>query len=158
MERPDPLKTFFYDVGFINSKRFSVLYQFSSVFIQVFFCFFKSRKDCLKLLKHLLHLLKENNSSFAKFCSYHAKTTLLHACCSRTRDSEWAASDLNRCFDLLLQDFESHLRRGQLYNFFIPSQNLLSGLAKTPCKNLADCVKEQREKGFPIFVNDLPNP
>ncbi|PWA14049.1 hypothetical protein CCH79_00015818 [Gambusia affinis] len=115
-------------------------------------------KDCLKLLKHLLHLLKENNSPFAKFCSYHAKTTLLHACCSRTRDSEWAASDLNRCFDLLLQDFESHLRRGQLYNFFIPSQNLLSGLAKTPCKNLADCVKEQREKGFPIFVNDLPNP
>ncbi|XP_005811273.2 cyclic GMP-AMP synthase [Xiphophorus maculatus] len=113
------------------------------------------RKDCLKLLKHLLHLLKESNSSFAKFCSYHAKTTLLHACCSRTRDSDWAASDLNRCFGLLLQDFESHLRRGELTNFFIPSQNLLSGPGKSLCKHLADCVKEQRENGFPIFERDL---
>lgn len=117
--------------------------------------FFLSRKDCLKLLKHLLHLLKESNSSFAKFCSYHAKTTLLHACCSRTRDSDWAASDLNRCFGLILQDFESHLRRGELSNFFIPSQNLLSGPGKSLCKHLADCVKEQRENGFPIFERDL---
>uniref|UniRef100_A0A3B5M2L2 Cyclic GMP-AMP synthase a n=1 Tax=Xiphophorus couchianus TaxID=32473 RepID=A0A3B5M2L2_9TELE len=114
-----------------------------------------TKKDCLKLLKHLLHLLKESNSSFAKFCSYHAKTTLLHACCSRTRDSDWAASDLNRCFGLLLQDFESHLRRGELNNFFIPSQNLLSGPGKSLCKHLADCVKEQRENGFPIFERDL---
>ncbi|XP_014875607.1 cyclic GMP-AMP synthase isoform X1 [Poecilia latipinna] len=116
------------------------------------------RKHCLKLLKHLLHLLKENDPSFAKFCSYHAKTTLLHACCSRTRDSDWGASDLSRCFGLLLQDFESHLRRGELYNFFIPSQNLLSGLGKTRCKHLADCVKEQRESGFPIFDTYLQNP
>uniref|UniRef100_A0A3P9MX39 Cyclic GMP-AMP synthase n=1 Tax=Poecilia reticulata TaxID=8081 RepID=A0A3P9MX39_POERE len=116
------------------------------------------RKDCLKLLKHLLHLLKENNPSFAKFCSYHAKTTLLHACCSRTRDSDWGASDLSRCFGLLLQDFESHLRHGELYNFFIPRQNLLSGLGKTRCKDLADCIKQQRENGFPIFDTCLQNP
>ncbi|KAM4730172.1 cyclic GMP-AMP synthase [Anableps anableps] len=113
------------------------------------------RKDCLKLLKYLLHLLKESNSSFDKFCSYHAKTTLLHACCSRTKDSEWGASELSQCFSLLLQDFESHLRRGELYNFFIPSQNLLSGPGKLRCKHLADSIKEQRENGFPIFVEDI---
>uniref|UniRef100_A0A3Q3AYY7 Cyclic GMP-AMP synthase a n=2 Tax=Kryptolebias marmoratus TaxID=37003 RepID=A0A3Q3AYY7_KRYMA len=112
------------------------------------------RKDCLKLLKHLLHLYKENDPALNKFCSYHAKTTLLHACCSRTKDSEWSASDLTRCFELLLQDFEGHLRRGELYNFFIPSQNLLTDFGKTACQTFANRIKEQREKGFPIFKGD----
>uniref|UniRef100_A0A3Q2CRK7 Cyclic GMP-AMP synthase a n=2 Tax=Cyprinodon variegatus TaxID=28743 RepID=A0A3Q2CRK7_CYPVA len=115
------------------------------------------RKDCVKLFKHLLHLLKESNPSFEKFCSYHAKTVFLHACCSRAKDSEWRASDLSRCFDQLLQDFEGHLRGGILANFFIPSQNLLSGIGKNVCKNLSDSIKEQRENGFPIFVKDLAN-
>uniref|UniRef100_A0A672I0L7 Cyclic GMP-AMP synthase n=1 Tax=Salarias fasciatus TaxID=181472 RepID=A0A672I0L7_SALFA len=85
------------------------------------------RKACLKLLKHLLSQLKEEDPSFDKFCSYHAKTTLLHACCSRPRDGDWRLSDLSHCFQMLLQDFQAHLRRGILQNFFIPSQNLLSG-------------------------------
>ncbi|KAM4599962.1 cyclic GMP-AMP synthase [Fundulus diaphanus] len=109
------------------------------------------RKSCLKLLKHLLHLLKESNPSFDKFCSYHAKTTFLHACCSRTKDGEWEASRLGHCFNLLLQDFESHLRRGELQNFFIPGQNLLSSPRKKVCSDLADSIKEERENGFPIF-------
>ncbi|KAK7902124.1 hypothetical protein WMY93_018893 [Mugilogobius chulae] len=52
------------------------------------------RKDCVKLLKHLLSTLKEQDKSFEKFCSYHAKTAFLHACCSRPKDSQWAAADL----------------------------------------------------------------
>ncbi|XP_061601373.1 cyclic GMP-AMP synthase [Cololabis saira] len=113
------------------------------------------RKDCLKLVKHLLHLLKEKNPSFDKFCSYHAKTTLLTSCCSRTSDTDWKASDLSPCFQLLLDDFCKHLRNGQLCNFFIPSQNLLSGPGAKMCGNLADCIKEQCEKGFPIFQQEL---
>ncbi|XP_008300932.1 cyclic GMP-AMP synthase [Stegastes partitus] len=113
------------------------------------------RKDSLKLLKHLLSLLKESNPSLGKFCSYHAKTTLFHACCSRTKDSEWKASDLSHCFHLLLQDFEGHLEKAELPNFFIPSQNLLSGPGKKKCKILADCIKEERLKGFPIFEQQL---
>uniref|UniRef100_A0A3P8RLV9 Cyclic GMP-AMP synthase n=1 Tax=Amphiprion percula TaxID=161767 RepID=A0A3P8RLV9_AMPPE len=113
------------------------------------------RKDCLKLLKHLLSLLKENDSSFDKFCSYHAKTTLFHACCSRTKDSDWKASDLSLCFHLLLEDFEGHLQRGELPNFFIPSQNLISGPGRKKCKHLADRIKEERHKGFPIFRQQL---
>ncbi|XP_047459370.1 cyclic GMP-AMP synthase-like [Mugil cephalus] len=109
------------------------------------------RKDCLKLLKHLLHLLKEKNSSFDKFCSYHAKTALFHACSSRTKDSDWSASNLSHCFQQLLKDFENYLLNGRLFNFFIPSQNLLSGCSQKMCKSLADSIKEQREKGFPIF-------
>ncbi|XP_069568405.1 cyclic GMP-AMP synthase [Brachyistius frenatus] len=112
------------------------------------------RKDCLKLLKYLLSLLKENNPKFQKFCSYHAKTTLLHACCSRTTDSDWKTTDLNHCFQLLLQDFEGYLRNGHLKNFFIPDQNLLSGPGKM-CTTLADCIKEERDNGFPLFKQQL---
>ncbi|XP_045927483.1 cyclic GMP-AMP synthase [Micropterus dolomieu] len=109
------------------------------------------RKDCLKLLKHLLSLLKEKDSSFDKFCSYHAKTTLLHACCSRNKDSDWRASSLSHCFQLLLQDFVASLKVCFLPNFFIPSQNLLSGCSQKRCKNLARCIREEGDNGFPIF-------
>ncbi|XP_033835223.1 cyclic GMP-AMP synthase [Periophthalmus magnuspinnatus] len=109
------------------------------------------RKDCLKLLKHLLSLLKEQDKSFAKFCSYHVKTTFLHACCSRTNDSQWAAADLTQCFEQLLIDFEKHLESRQLNNFFIPAQNLLSGCSQKSCKSLALRIKKEREEGFPIF-------
>ncbi|XP_068587989.1 cyclic GMP-AMP synthase [Cebidichthys violaceus] len=109
------------------------------------------RKDCLKLLKHLLSLLKEKDSSLTKFCSYHVKTTLLHACCSRTKDTDWKASDLSRCFRLLLEDFMGHLERGVLHNFFIPTQNLLSGPGLKKCKSLAQRIGEERDNGFPIF-------
>ncbi|XP_026212560.1 cyclic GMP-AMP synthase [Anabas testudineus] len=108
------------------------------------------RKDCLKLLKHLLSLLKEKND-FDKFCSYHAKTTLLHACCSRTKDSDWRAASLSQCFLLLLEDFVVYLEKGELNNFFIPSQNLLSGANPKRCQILARCIREERDKGFPIF-------
>uniref|UniRef100_A0A3B4FRW2 Cyclic GMP-AMP synthase n=1 Tax=Pundamilia nyererei TaxID=303518 RepID=A0A3B4FRW2_9CICH len=113
------------------------------------------RKSCLKLLKHLLHLLKERDSSFDKFCSYHVKTTLLHACCLRTDDNKWRVSDLSDCFQVLLQDFEGYLENGQLCNFFIPSQNLFSGIRV--CKGLSDAIREERRKGFPIFREQLKN-
>lgn len=109
------------------------------------------RKDCLKLLKHLLSLLKEKNPSFDKFYSYQAKTTLLHACCSRTKDSEWRASSLSQCFQQLLEDFVGHLEKGVLPNFFIPDQNLLSGSDQKKCMSLAHCIKKEVENGFPIF-------
>ncbi|XP_078129748.1 cyclic GMP-AMP synthase [Sander vitreus] len=109
------------------------------------------RKECLKLLKHLLNLLKEKDSSFDKFCSYHAKTTFLHACCSRTKDSDWRGSNLSHCFQLLLNDFIAHLEAGVLNNFFIPTQNLLSGHNQSKCKSLAHRIREECENGFPIF-------
>ncbi|XP_074503249.1 cyclic GMP-AMP synthase [Sebastes fasciatus] len=110
------------------------------------------RKDCLKLLKHLLSLLKEKDTSFDKFCSYHAKTTLFHACCSRTKDTEWRASSLSDCFQLLLEDFIAHLEKGLLHNFFIPRQNLLSGPGPKKCNSLACRIKEECDNGFPIFM------
>ncbi|XP_064786974.1 cyclic GMP-AMP synthase [Oncorhynchus masou masou] len=110
------------------------------------------RKDCLKLLKHLLRLLKAKDPSLSKFCSYHAKTTLLHACCSRTKDSDWEATQLGPCFQQLLRDFEGHLKDGKLPNFFIPTHNLLgSGHNRKSCVTLARCIEEQRNNGFPIF-------
>uniref|UniRef100_A0A4W5N4H8 Cyclic GMP-AMP synthase n=1 Tax=Hucho hucho TaxID=62062 RepID=A0A4W5N4H8_9TELE len=110
------------------------------------------RKDCLKLLKHLLSLLKAEDSSLSNFCSYHAKTTLLHACCSRTKDSDWEVTQLGPCFQQLLRDFEGHLKDGKLPNFFIPTHNLLG--SGHNCKSrqiLAQGIEEQRNKGFPIF-------
>ncbi|KAK2824553.1 hypothetical protein Q5P01_021728 [Channa striata] len=109
------------------------------------------RKDCLKLLKHLLSLLKEKDPSFDKFCSYHAKTTLLHVCCSRTKDSDWRASNLSQCFQLLLEDFICHLEKGVIHNFFIPSQNLLSGVDQRRCNSLARRIREEHDNCFPVF-------
>lgn len=113
------------------------------------------RKDCLKLLKNLLSELKESDSSFDKFCSYHVKTTLLHACCSRTKDTDWSASSLSHCFQQLLQDFVAHLESGELNNFFIPTQNLLSGPGPKKCNMLACRIRKECDRGFPIFQQKL---
>lgn len=97
-------------------------------------------------------LLKAENPSLSKFCSYHAKTTLLHACCSRTKDSDWEAAQLGLCFQQLLEDFEVHLKDGMLPNFFIPSHNLLSSSHdRKSCQLLARRIEEERNNGFPIF-------
>ncbi|KAL0964426.1 hypothetical protein UPYG_G00323690 [Umbra pygmaea] len=110
------------------------------------------RKDCLKLLKHLLDLLKKDYSCLSKFCSYHVKTTLLHACCSRPHDNQWEAAQLGLCFQQLLGDFVRHLKDGKLPNFFIPEQNLLgSGIITKNCKFLAQLIEEEQNNGFPIF-------
>ncbi|KAK2852597.1 hypothetical protein Q7C36_007798 [Tachysurus vachellii] len=110
------------------------------------------RKSCLKLLKYLLQRLKDEQLDEAdKLCSYHAKTTLLHACAARVKDSEWADSELSHCFQQLLRDFEQNLRACKLPNFFIPSQNLLNGLNKKKCERLADYIENQRNNGFPLL-------
>ncbi|KAM6956549.1 cyclic GMP-AMP synthase [Aplochiton taeniatus] len=109
------------------------------------------RKDCLKLLKHLLGLLKNKDTSLSKFCSYHAKTTFLHACSSRAKDSKWDASSLGDCFQTLLGDFESYLKDGTLPNFFIPTQNLLSGNSQKSRDTLLKHLENERANGFPIF-------
>ncbi|XP_017578171.1 cyclic GMP-AMP synthase [Pygocentrus nattereri] len=112
------------------------------------------RKQCLKLLKYLVQRLKEMYpKEAAKLCSYHAKTTLLHACANRVEDSEWAADQLSHCFQLLLHDFEEHLRKQHLPNFFVPSHNLLksAGMDKKSCNLLADYIEYERNNGFPLF-------
>ncbi|XP_076830958.1 cyclic GMP-AMP synthase isoform X2 [Brachyhypopomus gauderio] len=110
------------------------------------------RKPCLKLLKYLLQRLTEDHpKEMSKFCSYHAKTALLHACATRVKDSEWAADQLSHCFQLLLEDFEKHLRRKELHNFFIPSHNLLESTDKKSCEFLATRIEYQRNNGFPLF-------
>ncbi|XP_066535309.1 cyclic GMP-AMP synthase [Hoplias malabaricus] len=112
------------------------------------------RKQCLKLLKYLVQRLKEKYpKEAAKLCSYHAKTTLLHSCASRVEDSEWATDQLSHCFQQLLHDFEEHLRRYQLPNFFIPSHNLLksAGLDNKTCILLANHIEFQRNNNFPLF-------
>ncbi|XP_041921230.1 cyclic GMP-AMP synthase [Alosa sapidissima] len=110
------------------------------------------RKPCLKLLKHLLGELKaKHETELSKFCSYHAKTTLLHACTVRTQDSDWKLSNLHDCFQLLLQDFVAHLKQRELPNFFIPKHNLLGSVSAESCRKLADYIEKERNNGFPIF-------
>ncbi|KAJ8360093.1 hypothetical protein SKAU_G00166180 [Synaphobranchus kaupii] len=111
------------------------------------------RKPCLKLLKYLLHQLKQKHpTKLSKFFSYLCKTTLLHACATRARDSDWEMDNLSDCFQQLLEDFEGHLRRANLPNFFIPTQNLLGTTTdKRSCEFLADCIESERNNSFPIF-------
>ncbi|XP_051508266.1 cyclic GMP-AMP synthase-like [Myxocyprinus asiaticus] len=112
------------------------------------------RKECLKLLKYLLGQLKKKHpKEMSNFCSYHAKTTLLHACAERVEDSEWASNQLADCFHQLLEDFIEHLRKRDLPNFFVPSHNLIhpSYLNKSSCDFLAQQIEIQRNNNFPIF-------
>ncbi|KAL2083472.1 hypothetical protein ACEWY4_021246 [Coilia grayii] len=114
------------------------------------------RKQCLKLLKHLLTELKVRHpSELSKFCSYFAKTTLLHACMVRCKDSEWMLANLHQCFDCLLEDFVGHLRRKELPNFFVPQHNLLGSVSAESCKTLAKYIETERNNGFPIFKNGV---
>ncbi|XP_067277995.1 cyclic GMP-AMP synthase [Pseudorasbora parva] len=112
------------------------------------------RKECLKLLKYLLQRLKEDNSKsnkMSKFCSYHAKTTLLHACAARGNDNKWAYSQLADCFQQLSEDFVKYLKARHLPNFFIPSHNLLDQATPISCDFLANAIEFQCNNYFPIF-------
>ncbi|XP_052007486.1 cyclic GMP-AMP synthase [Xyrauchen texanus] len=112
------------------------------------------RRECLKLLKYLLGQLKEKHpKEMSNFCSYHAKTILLHACAKRVEDSFWAYSQLSVCFQQLLEDFVECLRKRDLPNFFIPSHNLIhpARLNKSCCDFLVQQIEIQRNNNFPIF-------
>ncbi|KAG9350531.1 hypothetical protein JZ751_026897 [Albula glossodonta] len=115
------------------------------------------RKQCLKLLKYLLVQLREKHpKELSKFCSYHAKSMLFHACCQRPSDSEWVGERLSECFQLLLQDFVGCLRDGHLPNFFIPTHNLLGSKPDKRTRGfLADLIEHEINNMFPIFQESL---
>ncbi|XP_033001269.1 cyclic GMP-AMP synthase-like [Lacerta agilis] len=112
------------------------------------------RKDCLKLLKYLLEQLKtkhENRNQFEKFHSYLAKTAFLHACTKWSRDDEWLAANLDKCFNRLLDCFVGCLREAELKHFFIPEFNLLQKVEKAKCSALAKVIEIEQNNRFPIF-------
>ncbi|MBN3320278.1 CGAS synthase, partial [Atractosteus spatula] len=117
------------------------------------------RKQCLKLLKHLLQKLKEAHpKELSKFFSYQAKTTLLHACVKRPKDSDWEKGNLSTCFDLLLQDFIQYLDLGKLPHFFIPTYNLLdSGCDLKSMQSLIQYIRYEQNNMFPIFCERKSN-
>lgn len=112
---------------------------------------FESREDCLRLLRHLLHLLKKRDATLGVFSSYLTKTTLLHTCCSRNQDMDWRISELGRCFEQLVDDFVGRLATGVLSHFFIPTQNLLSDIGPRKRTHLARQIMEQKDNGFPLL-------
>ncbi|XP_063046987.1 cyclic GMP-AMP synthase [Engraulis encrasicolus] len=115
------------------------------------------RKQCLKLLKHLLAELKAKHpTELSKFCSYYAKTTLLHVCSTKyCKDDQWQMSDLLQCFERLLEDFQQRLRSKLLPNFFVPAHNLLASVSAKSCNALASYIETEHNNGFPIFKNGL---
>ncbi|KPP63698.1 cyclic GMP-AMP synthase-like [Scleropages formosus] len=114
------------------------------------------RRECLKLLKHLLKALQDKYpKDLPKFYSYQAKTTLLHACTVRVHDADWRIEDLAHCFHLLLEDFQRYLREGYLPNYFIPTHNLLgSKCSQRSCNLLADYIAFEQNNMFPIFFSN----
>ncbi|XP_067840266.1 cyclic GMP-AMP synthase-like [Heptranchias perlo] len=116
------------------------------------------RKSCLKLLKHLIQKLKEKNPRpLSRVCSYHAKTTLLHACVKRPKDETWSFENLDICFLQLLDDFIDHLQRANLSHFFVPTYNLFNpSLFDSRSREvLLQLIESERNKGFPIFSNSI---
>ncbi|XP_075125639.1 cyclic GMP-AMP synthase [Leptodactylus fuscus] len=114
------------------------------------------RKQCLKLLKHLLELLKKNGNQreMEKFCSYHAKTALLHHCALRPKDEDWKLENLESCFLEYVSFFQICLKKYKLYNFFIPSHNLFSKdvIDKSNCDYLYKEIEKQKPD-FPLFYD-----
>ncbi|XP_063297807.1 cyclic GMP-AMP synthase-like [Pelobates fuscus] len=112
------------------------------------------RKACLKLLKCLLELIKNNSNeeSLDVFCSYHAKTAFLHYCAMNPLDTQWLTEDLQKCFDDFVGYFLTCLKDVSLPNFFIPCHNLFDSRIEKTCftllHNEIECEKNQ---GYPIF-------
>ncbi|XP_069830739.1 cyclic GMP-AMP synthase [Dendropsophus ebraccatus] len=115
------------------------------------------RKPCLKLLKYLLELLKNNGKpkKMNQFCSYHAKTALLHYCAQNPKDEYWRSDNLEECFEGYVSFFQDCLKRYTLYNFFIPSHNLFSAdhVDKSSCDYLFKEIETQKANGYPIFYD-----
>ncbi|XP_077146008.1 cyclic GMP-AMP synthase-like [Ranitomeya variabilis] len=113
------------------------------------------RKQCLKLLKFLLELLKENGKQrkMDQFCSYHAKTALLHLCATYPKDDDWKLEDLESCFDRYVSFFQDCLKNYTLDNFFLPSHNLFSAesVDKSNCDYLYREIEKQQTHDYPIF-------
>uniref|UniRef100_A0A8C9U5C2 Cyclic GMP-AMP synthase-like n=1 Tax=Scleropages formosus TaxID=113540 RepID=A0A8C9U5C2_SCLFO len=78
-----------------------------------------------RLAQVLIEALKQRfPQELEPLCSYHGKTAFLHMLSSRVSDAQWAPRLLPRCFMLLLEAFESHVRDALLPHFFVPTCNL----------------------------------
>ncbi|CAM5100019.1 unnamed protein product [Eretmochelys imbricata] len=114
------------------------------------------RKNCLKLLKHLLDQLKTkhgNRRGLDKFCSYHAKTAFFQACVLWPDDKQWLFTDLESCFQNFLDYFLDCLNNAYLPHFFIPTHNLFSRqlIDKASSDFLSKEIKYEINNRFPIF-------
>ncbi|XP_018096055.1 cyclic GMP-AMP synthase isoform X2 [Xenopus laevis] len=111
------------------------------------------RKQCLKLMKYLLEQLKSKGSrNMTHFCSYHAKTALLHSCTLYPKDNDWRPEDLAECFGRYIKYFITCLKTANLPNFFIPSLNLFSeDFIPINCLNyLRTKLEEQMRQDYPL--------
>ncbi|KAM4042995.1 cyclic GMP-AMP synthase-like [Anomaloglossus baeobatrachus] len=112
------------------------------------------RKQCLKLMKYLLELFKEDGKQkkMDQFCSYHAKTALLHHCANHPKDDDWKLEDLESCFNRYVNFFQECLMSYKLPNFFLPSHNLFSAdsIDTSSCDYLYRKIEEQKPN-YPIF-------
>ncbi|XP_063297806.1 cyclic GMP-AMP synthase-like [Pelobates fuscus] len=118
------------------------------------------RKACLKLLKCLLELIKNNSNkkNLDVFCSYHAKTAFLHYCAMNPLDTQWLTEDLQKCFDDFVGYFLTCLKDVRLPNFFIPRHNLFdSGIKKTCFTLLHNEIEREKNQGYPIFYENVLN-
>ncbi|XP_041420611.1 cyclic GMP-AMP synthase isoform X2 [Xenopus laevis] len=112
------------------------------------------RKQCLKLMKYLLEQLNSKGSrNMTHFCSYHAKTALLHSCTLYPKDEDWKPEHIAGCFGRYIEYFIKCLKEANLPNFFIPSLNLFSEefIPKTSLKYLRTKLKEQLSQDYPLF-------
>ncbi|KAM4693476.1 cyclic GMP-AMP synthase [Discoglossus pictus] len=115
------------------------------------------RKQCLKLLKYILNQLKDRHPrKMNQFCSYHAKTALLHSCVKWSIDEQWKIEDLHSCFERYIQYFQACLKDAELPNFFIPGHNLFD-FDRDNLTFLYNEIEIQKRDGYKIFYNLLNN-
>uniref|UniRef100_UPI00398E4DBE cyclic GMP-AMP synthase-like n=1 Tax=Pristiophorus japonicus TaxID=55135 RepID=UPI00398E4DBE len=113
------------------------------------------RKNCLKLMKYLVHVLKEQYpQELSKLNSYYIKTAYFHSMVQRHKDDQWPASKVVECFLKFLDDFIEHVEKAELKHFFVATSNLFDSTNFPPknLKFLLKILKEQKANGILAFA------
>ncbi|XP_067863105.1 cyclic GMP-AMP synthase-like [Heptranchias perlo] len=113
------------------------------------------RKICLRLMKYLVHVLKEQYpQELSKLYSYCVKTAYFHSMVRRPKDDQWPASKVDECFLNFLDDFIEHVEKSELKHFFVPTYNLFDSknFAQKNLKFLLKVLKEQKANHILAFA------
>ncbi|XP_078093307.1 cyclic GMP-AMP synthase [Mustelus asterias] len=113
------------------------------------------RKSCLRLMKYLVHVLKEQYpKELSKLNSYCVKTAYFHSMVRRPKDDQWSASKVDICFLNFLDDFIEHVEKAELKHFFVATCNLFDSTHFAPknLKFLLKILKEQKANQIPAFA------
>ncbi len=102
------------------------------------------QRQCYLLVKLLYnHELKHHGA----IASYHIKTALFWVC-ENTAKEFWSEDNLIHCFNLVLDTLLDFLRRRNIPNYFVRSNNMIDHVPEPLLRQLSGDIEKFREKPF----------